>query len=270
MDKTESTSMIKRKKIFIFDLDGTIYLDGVLFPGAAALFEQLHKMDKDYVFLTNNSSLSSMAYLHKIQGLGIPCSMKNVATSTQAAIAYLKQHHVNDLIYVMGTKSMIEELKEASINVANTYFEGIDGVLIGYDIENSYQKLIDVSRLLTEGKFYLATNPDLVCPVSFGFVPDCGSFALMLENATHRKPHFLGKPQAEIIEMIIDRFEVSKEEVILIGDRLYTDIKCGINANIDTVLVLSGETTLKDLDASEVKPTLVVKDVNEILELLVG
>jgi ribonucleotide monophosphatase NagD (HAD superfamily) len=92
----------------------------------------------------------------------------------------------------------------------------------------------------------------------------------MLENATHRKPRFLGKPQAEIIEMIIDRFEVSKEEVILIGDRLYTDIKCGINANIDTVLVLSGETTLKDLDASEVKPTLVVKDVNEILELLVG
>ncbi|MGI6392650.1 MAG: HAD-IIA family hydrolase [Candidatus Izemoplasmatales bacterium] len=268
MEKTAGVTMLRSKKLFIFDLDGTIYLDGVLFPGALELLERIRKNSGEYVFFTNNSSISTIDYLHKIQRLGIPCEIDNVATSTQALIIHIRESYPDARFYVMGTASMKAELRESGLLVVDRYQDDIDGVVIGYDTELVYQKLIDVSRLLTQGKIYLATNPDLVCPVEFGFVPDCGSFAVMLENATKRRPRFLGKPEPDIIEMIINRFGVLKEETVLVGDRLYTDIKCGINAGIDTVLVLSGETTVQDLELSDFQPTFVVSGVHSILEML--
>lgn len=266
--KPNCTPQLHMKKLFIFDLDGTIYLDGVLFPKSLELLEAIEKRGAEYVFLTNNSSISTNRYVQKIRKLGIPCDRKNVATSTEATIAHIRKHHPDIAFYVMGTSSMKSELAEAGVKFTDHYEDGIGGLLIGYDTELTYQKLIDATKLLNLGVVYLATNPDKVCPVSYGYVPDCGSFAMMLENATGRTPTVIGKPNPDIVEMVLERTGRTKEEAVLVGDRIYTDILCGIRAGIDTVLVLSGESTRADADASAYRPSLIVEGVETILKIL--
>jgi len=266
---TESLkAKLRNKNLFIFDLDGTLYLDGVLFHRTLELLEYINNSNGKYVFLTNNSSRSSKDYITKIQKLGITCDMSNVATSTQATIQYLQSNHSKKIFYVVGTKSMISEIKEAGILVATEYQSEIDGVLLGYDTELEYKKLEIASQLITEGKTYIATHPDLVCPVSYGFAPDCGAFAKMLEYATKRVPVVIGKPKRLIIDMILDKTKFLPQETIVVGDRLYTDIACGQNAGIDTLLVLSGETKVEDLKEDSEQPTYILNDVAELYGIL--
>lgn len=259
---------LQSKRLFLFDLDGTIYLDGTLFPQSLALLDTIVKQGSQVVFLTNNSSISTMKYVEKLNKLGIPCERTNVATSTEATIAYIKKHHPDKRFYVMGTASMKSEFADASILFTDQYSESLDGLVIGYDTELNYQKLVDATKLINQGVIYLATNPDKVCPVAYGYVPDCGSFAMMLEHATGRLPIVLGKPSAAIVEMILERTNRTKEETVLVGDRLYTDILCGHNAGIDTILVLSGETKREDLKGSHHQPTVVMEGVGELWNVL--
>ena len=139
---------------------------------------------------------------------------------------------------------------------------------MGFDTELTFQKLEDACILLNRGVEYVATNPDWVCPTWYGSVPDCGSVAEMLYRATGRRPRFIGKPEPDMVELAVKETDFTKEQTILLGDRLYTDIKSGVRAGVDTVLVLSGEATLKDLAASDVKPTYVMKDIREFLNNL--
>jgi HAD superfamily hydrolase (TIGR01450 family) len=165
----------------------------------------------------------------------------------------------------MGTESFVKQLKDSGIDVVTDICEGIFGVIISNDNELTFKKLDDVSRLLTEGvEAYIATNPDWVCPTSFGYVPDCGSFAWMLEKATGKSPYFIGKPRPEMLLLAMEKHGYNKSDAVMIGDRLYTDIASGFNAGIDTVFVLSGEGTLSDLESSEVKPTYVLDNIREV------
>ena len=141
---------------------------------------------------------------------------------------------------------------------------------MGFDTELTFQKLDDACRLLTTKPeiMYVATNPDWVCPTSYGYVPDCGSVSQMIFNATKRKPYFIGKPEPAIAQLAMAKVGRKADETVLVGDRIYTDIKSGLNAGITGMLVLSGETTLEILEASEDKPHLVLQDCSEILEAL--
>jgi len=259
---------IGKKKLFIFDLDGTIYLSGVLFPESLPLLKHIVASGKQYHVFSNNSSRSTDSYLKKIRKAGIPCDHSSVATSTQVLIGYIKDNYIDKTFYVMGTKGMRKEMAKAGIPVRERYAGDIDGVVISYDTELNYQKLIDVTKLLNEGKIYLATNPDYVCPVDYGFIPDCGTYAIMLEYATKRTPKVLGKPSVEIIDHILKKTGCTKEETVMVGDRLYTDILCGNNAGVDTILVLSGETKKEDLEKSLIRPTFVMEGIGELYKLL--
>ncbi|MFA7561499.1 MAG: HAD-IIA family hydrolase [Candidatus Izemoplasmatales bacterium] len=261
---------LQAKQLFIFDLDGTLYLDGVLFPKALELLEYIKNNNGKYVFLTNNSSRSSNEYVEKLNKLGIPCDLSNVATSQQATINYIKTNHPEELFYVVGTKSMIKEMKSAGILISDDYSSKVTGVILGYDTELEYKKLEIASKLITEGAIYIATHPDLVCPVKFGFVPDCGGFIKMLEYATKRTPIVIGKPKRLIIDMILERTKMPASKALMTGDRLYTDIACGQAAGIDTLLVLSGETKEEDLKEHQNKPTYIMKDVSELYEILIS
>ena len=132
------------------------------------------------------------------------------------------------------------------------------------------QKLLDMCTLLRRPEVaYLATNPDWVCPVEGGnFIPDCGAMCQMLEHAVHRLPRVIGKPEPLMPQLAMERLGISRSEACCIGDRIYTDIRSGLNAGITTMLVLSGETTREILDASDVKPHFVLEDAGEILEAL--
>ena len=169
----------------------------------------------------------------------------------------------------MGTESFRGQLASAGLPVTDTLEEGIDCVCLSNDQELTFKKLEDVSRLLWEYEVdYIATNPDWVCPTAFGSVPDCGSFAEMLWRATGKRPKFIGKPEPDMVYLALECTGYDKSQALMIGDRLYTDMACGVNAGIDTAFVLSGEGTLADLKVSEIKPAYVFDNIRSILNAI--
>lgn len=254
---------MKNKKLFLLDMDGTIYLDNDLFDGTKDFLEYVKKIGGKYMFLTNNSSKSVDKYIEKMASLGIETTSDDFLTSTDATILVLNKRKYKK-IYALGTTSFKEQLSDAGLPVTDKLEDGIDCLLMGFDTELTFKKLEDACILLGKPVDYIATNPDRVCPTWYGYVPDCGSVSTMLYNATKRMPEFIGKPQPTMALVAMEKNGFSKEETVLIGDRVYTDIACGVNAGITSVLVLSGEATMKDVEESDVKPTLIYKNIREI------
>lgn len=255
------------KKLWLFDMDGTIYLENDLFKGVKELLSYIAKNGGNYVFITNNSSKSVSDYVNKINGMGIVANEDNFFTSAQASVLVLKEKFGNGLIYAQGTSSFITGLKDAGLNITTEYDESVKAILVGFDTELTGEKLRTTSKMLTKVDVpYFATNPDWVCPVDFGYIPDCGSMCESYYRATGKRPTFIGKPEPTMVNVVSKKFGVDKSDVVVLGDRLYTDIASGVNAGVDTVFVLSGEATLKDLEQSEVKPTFTLNGVWEILE----
>lgn len=257
---------LSSKKLFLLDMDGTIYLDNDLFDGTIDFLEKVKKKQGRYIFVTNNSSKSVESYVEKLNKIGIGCCKDDFLTSTEATVIYLKKNYKNKKVYSFGTKSFTEALSSAGIDVCTELEEGISVLVLSNDTELSFKKLEDASILLTRGVDYIATNPDWVCPTSFGYVPDCGSFAEMLYRATGKRPFFIGKPRPEMLLLAMEKYGYTKEETLMVGDRLYTDIASGYNAGIDTVFVLSGEGVLSDIEKSDIKPTYVMKNIRELFE----
>ena len=252
---------LRQKRLFLLDMDGTIYLDESLFPGTLPFLRYVRERGGKYLFLTNNSSRSVATYLEKLARLGIPAGPDDFLTSTGALIEDLRSRPPYRLCYAFGTAAFRRELAGAGIPVTDRLRDEIDCLLIGFDTELTFQKLEDACILLGRGVDYIATNPDWVCPTWYGSVPDCGSVCEMLCRATGRRPRVIGKPQRAMADLAMKKWGYAPEETMLVGDRLYTDIACGVNAGIDTAFVLSGEGTLGDLAQSAVKPTWVFDDI---------
>ena len=267
MDKKPDLS---NKKLFLMDMDGTIYLDDRLLPGAAEFIERVRSRGRA-VFLTNNSSRGIDAYLMKMKRLGIKASEEDFLTSVDALVYYLKDKYGDGApgmkIYVMGTESFKKQLRDSGFDITDRYEKDISMVILGFDRELTYRKLEDVSRILNESPDipYLAANPDWVCPSEHGPVPDCGSMAQMLEHSTGRLPVIMGKPEPLMAELAMKRFGYSREETLIMGDRIYTDIACGFNAGIDTAFLLSGEGVMEDIDRFGIRPTFVFESIKEML-----
>ncbi len=265
--KTEMN--LKEKKLFLLDMDGTIYLDDDLFDGTLDFLDQVKKQGAKYLFVTNNSSKGADAYVEKMKRIGIPATKEDFLTSTDATVLYLKKNHPDTLFYAMGTESFVRQLRESGIRVTTEAEDTVGGVVISNDQELTFKKLNDVCFLLKRDIPYVATNPDWVCPTSYGYVPDCGSFAESIGRATGKKPYFIGKPRPEMLLLAMEREGLKREDCVMIGDRLYTDIASGVNAGIDTVFVLSGEGTMADVESSDQKPTLICQGVAEIRNLMI-
>lgn len=253
---------LKNKKLYLLDMDGTIYLDNELFEGVTEFLEEIKAIDGKYMFLTNNSSKSVDKYIEKLGSLGINAVEDDFLTSTNATVLHLKKKNYKK-IYAFGTESFKEQLKNAGLPVTDVLEDGIDCLCMGFDTELTFKKLEDACILLGKDVDYIATNPDWVCPTWYGFVPDCGSVSEMLYNATKRRPQFIGKPQPEMINLAVEKSGFAKEETVILGDRLYTDIASGYNAGVSTVFVLSGEGTLDDVEKSEIKPDYIFGNINE-------
>ena len=263
MDKN---AILRSKKLYLFDMDGTLYLGSRLYDFTLELLDTLKKTGRHYLFMTNNSSKSVEDYVTKLDKLGIEATRNDFMTSSQATAVYLHKHHEGQKLYVCGTESLKEELRMEGFAVT-TDIRDVECIVMGFDTELTFQKLHDVSYLLlTRPNIpYIATNPDYVCPTEFGSVPDCGSVCDMIYNATKKRPIVIGKPSALMPQLAMEKLGISKEETCVVGDRIYTDIKSGLNAGITGILVLSGETTREILDSSEEKPHLVLEDASEIL-----
>lgn len=262
-------SSLKDKRLFLMDMDGTIYLDETLFDGTLDFLDYVKSIGGRYIFLTNNSSRGTESYIEKMARLGIKAGPGDFVTSADATIEYIKNNYGSETVfYVCGTESLKTMLRKSGISISEEPDDSVGVVLLGYDTELSYKKLTDCCRLLNRGCRYIATHPDLVCPVSYGFAPDCGSVINMLETATGRRPLVIGKPQPEMAYLAMKLTGFKPEETIVTGDRLYTDIACGVNAGIDSNFVLSGEGTMEDIEKYGIRPTYIFKNIREFLEEL--
>ena len=260
---------ISSMKLYLFDMDGTLYLGDQLFPFTKDLLAAISATGGRYLFMTNNSSKSVADYIKKLDKLGISSCRDDFITSSQATAYYLKKYHAGQILYVCGTESFKQELMLEGFTVSEDITQ-TQCIVMGFDTELTFRKLHDVSYLLlTQPDLpYIATNPDLVCPTEFGSVPDCGSVCEMIYNATQKRPIVIGKPSPLMPELAMERWNVAKEHTCVIGDRIYTDIQCGLNAGITGILVMSGETTQEILDQSPNKPHFVLSDASEILNQL--
>ena len=264
----ERKAIIKNIQLFLFDMDGTLYLGDRLFDFTKELLLKIRQSGADYLFMTNNSSKSVSAYIEKLERLGIKSVKEDFITSSQATVYFLKKHHPNARLYVCGTQSLKDELKENGFTVTENLCE-VDAIVMGFDTELTFKKLEDVCKLLLSRDLpYIATNPDYVCPTEYGSVPDCGSVCDMIYNATQKRPIVIGKPEALMPKLAMEMKGVSKERTAVVGDRIYTDIKSGISAGCVSILVMSGETTEEILEASHDKPDLVIESGEDILEIL--
>ena len=241
--------------LYLLDMDGTVNLGYDPIDGAKEFLETLLAQGKKFIFVTNNSSKSKLDYVEKMRSLGFPCEEENVFTS-------------GSRVYVCGTQSLKAELKNYDVDMDESG-DNADTVLLGYDTELDYKKIRTVCDLLDGGADYYATNIDMVCPIEGGrYLPDCGSFADMFEQAVKRRPRFLGKPDRTMIDIIAKAEGVPYENIAMVGDRIYTDVKTGINAGVTSILVLSGETTMEDYKKSDVKPDYILDSVKDILDAI--
>ena len=256
------------KRLFLLDMDGTIYLSETLFDGTLDFLRHVKQSGGRYVFLTNNSSRGTDAYVQKLARLGVEAGPEEFFTSADATILYLKKTYQNAVYYVCGTESLKNQLRLAGLHVAEQLRDEISVVLLGYDTELTFEKLETCCILLNRGADYVATHPDLVCPTWYGSAPDCGSVAEMLHTATGRRPKVIGKPQPEMALLAMERTGYSPRQTCLIGDRVYTDIACGVNAGIDTIFVLSGEGVMTDIEKYHVQPTYCMQNIREVLNTL--
>ena len=255
---------LRQKKLFLLDMDGTIYLGDTLFDGTLDFLSRVRERGGKYLFVTNNSSRSVSAYVDRLAGMGIASTADDFLTSVDALIWYLRGKYDDALIYAFGTRTFREQLAEAGFRITDKLEDGISLLVCGFDTELTFQKLEDACILLGRGVDFVATNPDWVCPTSYGSVPDCGSVCEMLFRATGRRPKFIGKPEPEMALLSMERYGYSRAETILIGDRIYTDIACGVNAGIDTAFVLSGEGVPEDIEKFQIQPSEVYQDIREI------
>lgn len=249
--------MLKNKKLFLFDIDGTLAIGNKLYEGSRDLLDYIERIGGKSYYITNNSTKSRRDYVQKFKTcFQLQTTEDLFITSGYMTIRFLLKNYRKQKIFVMGTASFINELRKNGLVITEKVEKEIACVVAAYDSELTYEKLTAICEVLstTDIPFY-ATNPDLCCPIDFGFIPDCGAMCKMIEYATGRIPQYLGKPNKEVVNLCMEASGFSPEETLVIGDRLYTDIACGINANVDTCVVYTGEAAPEDVKAASFPPT---------------
>ena len=240
-------SMIKEKKLFLLDIDGTVALGSELLPGAADFLQTVKENGGIFRFLTNNSSKAASDYVEQFHDWGIETTEEEFITAGTYARDFMKKYYGNEKILVAATETYCSELRKAGLNITDQAGDDVDCVLCAYDTELTYEKLVQVCKQLTETKVpWSATNPDLRCPIDFGMIPDCGSICRMITASVGREPEYIGKPAPGMVYACLEETGCTPKQTLLIGDRIYTDMECGKRAGIDSCLVLTGEASVEE------------------------
>jgi len=233
--------MLKCKRLFVSDMDGTFYLGNTLLPGSLDFAMAVHRLGARLVFLTNNSSRTPEEYIRKLEKMGVDRKLFEVYTSGEATISFLKRDFPKKKAFLLSTPSVREMFEKGGVMLDDFDPEVL---VLAFDTSITYEKIRRAALLIRQGIPYVASHPDINCPTEEGPIPDVGSLISLFETSTGRRPdHIIGKPDPAILKMVMEDFDCSQEETVVIGDRLYTDIECGLKAGVDTFLVLSGETT---------------------------
>ena len=255
-------------RVFLLDLDGTVYLGEKLIGDMAATLDSIRESGRKIVFCTNNSSKSASAYHDKLRRLGLYRSGDSVYTSGMATVSYLKRTYPGKSVYLVGTEVLRTEFASAGIRLKE---EDADLAVLAYDTTLTFEKIVRLNAMLAQGKPYIATHPDNVCPGEGVYPPDVGSFIQLFKTSSGRVPDVIcGKPYTVMGDGILAYTGARAEEVTMVGDRLNTDIQFGNNNGFRTLLVFSGETDrgkLREAPPEQI-PSVAAESLNDVVPYL--
>lgn len=255
---------LRQIRLFVLDMDGTIYLGDKLFPFTKRFLETVRVTGRDFCFFTNNSSKNREAYLEKLRRMGISVPPEKMLISNGVILRWLKAHHGGEKCFLVGTPALTQDFLDAGVPLG----EDADYVVLGFDTTLTYEKLRIACDLIRAGKPVYGVNPDLNCPVEGGFIPDCGSIAALVRASTGVQCEFFGKPSPHTLKYLLEETGCKANELAVIGDRLYTDIAVTQGSAASSVLVMSGETTPALLRESKIRPDLVFEDLGALADAL--
>ena len=246
--KTGNLQRLKQIKCFLFDMDGTINLGMELIPGMEGFFDRLKEAGRSYYLVTNNSSKDHGHYVKKMNSLGVPVTKNNILISSDALVSHLKHSKPGARLFVLGTPELKATIKEGGFTLSSRLEDETDLVVVGFDQTLTYETLTIACRLIDRGVPYIATHPDV---------------------RTGKDPEYItGKPYGYMVDTVMERTGLKKEEIAMVGDRLMTDIRFGTDNGILSILVLTGEATLEDVERGPVKPDIILPHAKEILKYL--
>lgn len=255
-----------RTKVFLLDMDGTIYFDETPIGDMKNTLSALRKAGKRLVYFTNNSSKTPDEYEKKLKRIGFWENGDLVYTSAMATAEYLREFYPDKTVYVVATEAVKKSFENYGVNVVE---ENPDICVLAYDTTLNFEKLRKINKYVVEGATYIATHPDAVCPSKDVFPPDVGSFIALLKVSSGKEPDLIcGKPYTTMGDCIKRKLGVENDEITMVGDRLHTDIRFGVNNRFHTLLVLSGESTEETLKNSPDTPEAVLPSLNEIVKFL--
>ncbi|MDD3831542.1 MAG: HAD-IIA family hydrolase [Clostridia bacterium] len=235
-------------KLFLLDLDGTIYVDNTLINGAKDRIDAIVQSGRQVCYVTNNSSKSPADYMAKLSQLGITATREQIYTSGDSAIRFLNSYRRGKRVYLVGTPALAQQLRESGVQLVDSQ---PDIVLVGYDTTLDYAKLSNAVTYIVQGAEYMVTHSDINCPAYPVYLPDVGCFVALIHKSCGQLPTIdCGKPSTLMGDAIASKFNIDKSQIAFVGDRLYTDIQFAINNSFLSVLVLSGETSIDMLNAS--------------------
>lgn len=247
---------ISETRHFVFDLDGTLILGNQVLPYARETLELIKSQGKSFTVVTNNSSRSIDNYFRFLSFLGFRIKPTEIHTSGKATAQYINQVKPEPSVYLLGTRALVEDFSAFGIAcVGEIDAEPIDFVVLAFDQEITYKRIVDASILIRSGIPFIATHADVNIPTERGLLPDCGSLISLFRTSTGIAPKIIGKPNIEMLEPILQQVGVKREEMVIVGDRMYTDIEMGWRAGIKTIWVKTGDLNNNHLTSPGVTAT---------------
>lgn len=267
-DQEGLRQLVGGTQVFLLDMDGTVYLGDRPIGDMARTLAAMRASGRRIVYCTNNSSRTAEEYIQKLERLGLYDQQDLVYTSGMATAEYLKERYPAKSVYLVGTDALKCSFEEQGILLGG---RDADIAVLAYDTTLTFEKLVVINELIAEGKPYLATHADRVCPAPGVYPPDVGSFIELLKWSSGRSPDVIcGKPERVMGDMLMKKLGVSPSSVTMVGDRPYTDIRFGNNNLFGTLLVLSGETNAEEavrLPVSD-RPSVIAESLNEVVKYL--
>ena len=248
-------------------MDGVLVHGQKALPGAIEFIEKLIKGGHRFLILTNNSRYTTTDLQHRLQASGIDVKAENIYNSALAAAAFVHSQKPGGSAYVIGDIGLYQALADVGYTLTDY---SPDYVILGETDSYPYDKIIRAIRLISQGIPFIATNPDPNGPVEDGLVPATGAVAALIESATGFSPYFVGKPNPLIMRSALRYLDEHSENAIMIGDRMDTDIKVGLESGLETILVLTGVTTPDMIDKFPYRPNRVVESIADVEPEVIG
>ena len=255
---------LQAKRAFICDMDGVIYHGNRIIPHVAEFVEWLLQNDKKFLFLTNSSERSPRELEMKLSRMGLKVSEDHFYTSALATASFLATQCPGGSVYVIGEPGLTYALYEAGLSMNDV---NPDYVVFGETRSLNYEKIEKAVKMVQNGAKLIGTNSDLTAPAENGIIPACRALISPIEMTTGKSAYYIGKPNPLMMRHALKKLECPREDAAIIGDRMDTDIIAGIESELDTILVLSGVSTLENIERFPYRPKYILRDVGEIIGL---